>query len=312
LVLLEKKLITNLAGNNAIIEKIMGYIIHAGGKRLRPAVSFLFAKALNNGCLSSSHFSLGQALEMIHTATLMHDDVIDEAETRRGLLTVGKKWGDKTAIISGDYLLARSLMQLAGLKNNSVVKIFATAMNDVCEGEIQQNSQNGLISFDEYIEKSKRKTAALFAAGTQSAAVLTPNVNNLTVKAAGEYALNFGIAFQIVDDVLNFTSDKDETGKPAVVDFKNGIITAPVLFAIQEYEERGDLTLKNLVIKQSENEDEFNNCLNLILNSSGIQKAKELAFYYADLAKKSLDVIEDSIYKEALSDLTAYIIERRC
>src|SRR3989339_1916934 len=185
LAILEDKLAENLSGNNPVLNNIILYIIQAGGKRLRPAVSFLFAKALNKGYLSSNHFQLGQAVELIHTATLIHDDVIDETKIRRKKLTVNNKWNDKAAIIAGDYLLAKSLNKLASVKNFSVIEIFANIMGEICEGEVQQNSQNyQFVSLEEYIEKSKRKTPNLFVAGAQSAAILTQNVDNLIVKAA--------------------------------------------------------------------------------------------------------------------------------
>ena len=282
------------------------------GKRLRPAVSFLIAKSLNKGYLSSNHFQLGQAIELIHTATLVHDDILDETETRRNKLTVNKKWDNKTAIIAGDFLLSKSLIKLAAVKNYSVIEIFANIMSEICEGEIQQKLQNYQnISFDQYIEKSKRKTANLFIAGAECAAILTPEIDNLIIKSARDYALNFGIAFQIVDDILNFTSTEDEFGKPVGIDLKDGIVTAPVIFAIEEYEKKGDPTLSRLISQGFRNENDFKSALGMVLKSDGIEKAKDLAGYYADMANKSLAAIEDNQYKQTLKDLASYIIDRK-
>ncbi|EKE04617.1 MAG: solanesyl diphosphate synthase [uncultured bacterium] len=310
--LLEKKLIEDLSDNNPLLNKIVQYVIQAGGKRLRPAVSFLIAKSLNKGYLSSNHFQLGQAIELIHTATLVHDDILDETETRRNKLTVNKKWDNKTAIIAGDFLLSKSLIKLAAVKNYSVIEIFANIMSEICEGEIQQKLQNyQSISFDQYIEKSKRKTANLFIAGAECAAILTPEIDNLIIKSARDYALNFGIAFQIVDDILNFTSTEDEFGKPVGIDLRDGIVTAPVIFAIEEYEKKGDLTLSKLISQGFQNENDFKSALDLVLKSDGIEKAKDLAGYYADMANKSLAIIEDNQYKHTLKDLASYIIDRK-
>lgn len=310
--LLEKKLIEDLSDNNPLLNKIVQYVIQAGGKRLRPAVSFLIAKSLNKGYLSSNHFQLGQAIELIHTATLVHDDILDETETRRNRLTVNKKWDNKTAIIAGDFLLSKSLIKLAAVKNYSVIEIFANIMSEICEGEIQQKLQNYQnTSFDQYIEKSKRKTANLFIAGAECAAILTPEVDNLTIKSARDYALNFGIAFQIVDDILNFTSTEDEFGKPVGIDLKDGIVTAPVIFAIEEYEKNGDFTLSRLIKQEFQDENNFKSALDLVLKSNGIERAKDLACYYANIADKSLAAIEDNPYKQTLKDLASYIIDRK-
>lgn len=309
---LEKRLSENLTEKNPVLNQIVHYVFNAGGKRLRPAVCFLFGKALNKGYLSANHFQLGQALELIHTATLIHDDVIDETETRRNLPTVRKKWEDKIAVIAGDFLLSKSLTNLASVKNYSVIEIFANIMSEICEGEIQQNSQNyQFITMEEYIEKSKRKTANLFIAGAECAAILTIDADNLIIKAARDYALNFGIAFQIVDDILNFTSTEDELGKPIGIDLLDGIITAPVIFALEEYEKNGDFTLRNLIEQKLDGDKELNQATELIFRTNGIQKARELAASYADMAARSLDIIEDSMYKQALLDLAAYVINRK-
>jgi len=308
----DKKLIENLSCSSSALNEITKYVIESGGKRLRPAVTFLVAKALNRGILSSQHFQVGLALEMIHTATLIHDDVIDKAETRRGNKTVHNRWNDKIAIAAGDYLLAKALTRLTSTNNNLVINIFAKIMGEICEGEIEQNSQNyNFISIEQYIEKSSRKTAKLFVAGAESAAVLTLNSNNLIINAAKEYAINFGIAFQIVDDILNFTSDPEEMGKPVGSDLQNGILTAPVIFALQEYEEKKDFTLKNLITSRVKTESEFDAALKLVLNSQGIEKSRELAVAYANIAKNSLDVFEDNVYKKALLDLIFFILERK-
>jgi all-trans-nonaprenyl-diphosphate synthase len=309
---LEEKLIINLSGSNDTLNKITEYIIKSGGKRLRPAVTFLVAKALNNGLLASEHLHIGLALEMIHTATLIHDDVIDEAETRRNNKTIHKIWNDKIAIAAGDYLLAKALTQLVLPKNNMVIDIFAQVMGEICEGEIEQNSQNyKMITLEQYIEKSARKTAKLFVAGAQCAAIVTPGVNNCIINATKEFALNFGIAFQIIDDLLNFTSNQEEFGKPVGIDLQNGILTAPVIFALKEYENKGDDTLKKIIQNEIKDETEFNTALDLVLKSDGINQTKLLAGDYGNKAINSLATLPQNVYKNSLLDLTAFILERK-
>ena len=308
--LLETKLSESLVSGNSQLDEITKYVTKSGGKRLRPALVFLFARALNEGCLSQNHLFLGEAVEMMHTASLIHDDVIDDAETRRGFLTVGKKWNSRTAVIVGDFILARALTKLVAV-GGTAPEIFASTLNELCVGEIQQGSQKFKItSFEDYIKKSERKTAKLFAAGTECAAAITPGANNLIIKAVRDYSLNFGTAFQIMDDILNFTGSREKIGKPAGNDLKNGILTAPVLFALQEYEEKNDFTLKKLINNKFRGKKDFTLAMNLILKSDGIQKSEELAEYYINKAIEALDVTEDNIYKKSLIDLAVYTLKR--
>jgi len=307
---LEMKLSESLTSGNTRLDEIIGYVTKTGGKRLRPALVFLFAKALNNGFLSSNHFYLGEAVEMVHTASLIHDDVIDEAETRRGFLTVGKKWNYRTAVIVGDFILARSLTKLVSV-GGVATELFANTLNELCIGEIQQGDQKfKIISFEDYIKKSERKTAKLFVAGAECAAAITPGANNVIIKAVRDYSLNFGIAFQIMDDILNFTGSREKLGKPAGNDLKNGILTAPVLFALQEFEKNNDLTFKKLINNKLKGKKDFNLAMNLVLKSNGIQKSRDLAETYIEEAVKALDVMEDNICKTALIDLAVYTLKR--
>lgn len=307
---LEIKLSENLTSGNAQLDAITEYVIKTGGKRLRPALVFLFAKALNNGFLSSNHFYLGEAVEMVHTASLIHDDVIDEAETRRNFLTIGKKWNYRTAVIVGDFILARSLTKLVSV-GGIATELFANTLNELCIGEIQQGEQKfKIISFEDYIKKSERKTAKLFAAGAECAAAITPDSNNVIIKAVRDYSLNFGIAFQIMDDILNFTGSYKKVGKPDGNDLKNGILTAPVLFALEEFEKKNDSTLKKLINNKLKGNKDFNKAMNIVLNSNGIQKSRELTEYYIEEAVKALDVMENNIYKKALIDLAVYTLKR--
>jgi geranylgeranyl pyrophosphate synthase len=306
----DEKLMQSVSSDNEFLDNITGYIVNAGGKRLRPAVSFLFAKALNGGTVSLQHYALGQAVELIHTATLIHDDIIDNADTRRNKKTINSLWNEKTAVIAGDYLLAKALSKLAFIKSPIIVDVFANIMSDICTGEIQQISRkNNSVSIDEYIEKSKRKTAMLFIAAAESAAILTPGTNNETISAARNFALNYGIAFQITDDIINYSTG-EEAGKPALIDIKNGILTAPVLFALEEYEQKYDFELKEIIKKtDSENFDE-NRMIEIIKNSSGIAKTKELAKIYTEKAVKSLSVFEENKYTASLKNLAKYNLVR--
>jgi len=307
---LEIDLLESLSSGNMPFDEIVKHVVKAGGKRLRPAMVFLFARALNKGKLSKNQFFLAEALEMVHTASLVHDDVIDDAETRRGFLTVGKKWNYKTAVIIGDFILSRALTKLV-LVGGLATELFANTLNELCIGEIQQGDQKfKIISFEDYIKKSERKTAKLFVAGAECSAAITPDANNLINKAVREYALNFGIAFQIMDDILNFTGNQKIVGKPAGNDLKNGILTAPALFALEELEKNKDFSLKKLVNTKLKGQNDFNTAVNLIMKTNAIAKSKDLATSYIEKAVKSLDIMEDSEYKETLIDLAVYTLQR--
>ncbi|MEI7474033.1 MAG: polyprenyl synthetase family protein [bacterium] len=309
---LERKLIQELSGNNPFLNKITEHIIQAGGKRLRPALVFLFSKAFNGSFVSSNHLRLAIASELIHTATLIHDDIIDEADERRGIQTINSKWSDKAAVIAGDYLLAKSLKNLALTKNVNVIEIFSNILSEICEGEITQNSEKYQIPLlESYIEKSKRKTAMLFIACTEGSAVLSPNSNNLKIKTARDYALNFGIAFQIIDDVLNYMTQNNEADKPVGSDLFNGIITAPAIFAVEEYAEKGDFILKNLIENGLNSSEEFDLALELILNTQGINKSIKLAEEYSQKACQSIETLEENEIKQTLTDLAQFVINRK-
>jgi geranylgeranyl pyrophosphate synthase len=307
---LNSELIKSLVSGNPHLDDVINYVFKSGGKRLRPALVILFAKALNKGNLSSYHFQLAEVVEMIHTASLLHDDVVDNAETRRGILTAGKKWNSKTAVLSGDYILAGALEKLVTV-NSSVVKIYAETLSQLCQGEIfQENQSYKLISIEEYIKKSERKTARLFIAGVESVAITTQMINDNLIKASKDYALNYGIAFQIMDDIQNLVCDKNKTGKPAGLDLKNGIITAPVIFAVEEYEKNNENKLNNFIYTKFRKEKDLKEAVKLITNSSGIEKSLIMVDEYINKAVYSIFPLEDSKFKQALIDM-AFVVKER-
>ncbi|HSA06511.1 MAG TPA: polyprenyl synthetase family protein [Candidatus Gastranaerophilales bacterium] len=311
LLLLENNLRENMFSGNSELDKMVAYFFKSGGKRLRPAIIILYSRALNRGYLADENFRIAEAVEMIHTASLVHDDVIDEAETRRGFQTINKKWGSKLAVITGDYILSRALSKLTSV-GILAVEIFSQTLNALCIGEIMQKNQSfKVISMEEYINKSERKTAKLFMAGMECAASIMPETNNLVINIARGYSYNFGIAFQIMDDILNFTGDSKKLGKPAGNDLKHGIITAPVIFAVEEYDKTGDSTLKNLILAGLKTEKDFKKAVKLVIDSNGIQKAQVLAQDYSSKAVNCLANLKDSVYKQSLIDLANYSTNRK-
>ncbi len=307
---LEIFLLEYLSTDNIILNQITEYVLKSGGKRLRPAMCYLFCKLFNNGKIDGNNFKLGAALELIHIATLLHDDVIDEADFRRGIDTINKQWGNKTAILTGDFFLSQALKLLNSIQNNEVQNIFINVVEEVCSGEIQQNfSKFKNISINEYIEKSKRKTALLFVAGTKSTAILS-NINKKQIQIAENYAINTGMAFQIVDDILNITASAEATGKPNDLDLLNGILTAPVIYALDYYKKQNDNTLLALIDNKFQNKNDINTAINLILQTDGITKSKELAKSYIQQTCSELKLMQDNVYKYNLINLANFIIDR--
>jgi len=228
-----KKLIGTRHG---ILEAAAEHLFSAGGKRIRPAIVFLVSRAtMVDQEITPRHRRLAEITEMIHTASLVHDDIVDEAELRRNVPTVNNLFGNRIAVLAGDFLFAQSSWYLANLDNLEVVKLLSEVIRDFAEGEILQgvNRFDTSLSLETYIDKSYYKTASLIANSAKSACLLSGTsetiANNLY-----HYGRHLGLAFQIVDDILDFTGTTDVLGKPAGSDLISGNLTAPVLYALEE------------------------------------------------------------------------------
>ena len=232
------------------LKEIASYYFDAQGKAFRPMIVVLIARALNHhagGCsdLLEPQRVVAMVTEMIHTASLVHDDVIDMADTRRGKPSVNVIWGPKKAILAGDYILSRSSQMLARLRNEEVIHIISQVLLDLVQGEFMQmgSKESENERFSHYIHKSFKKTASLIAYTCKAVALLSGNGKQLE-EAAFQYGRNLGIAFQLVDDLLDFVSRQAELGKPAAADLKLGLATAPVLFACDKFPELNLLILR--------------------------------------------------------------------
>lgn len=309
LMLLEENLTEKLPTKSKMLQEIVRYIINAGGKRFRPALCLLVAKSTGN--ITEKHITLGELTELIHTASLIHDDIIDSARLRRGKETINSLWNDKISVITGDFLFAQASIRLGILENSEIVKIYAQVLSDLCDGEIEQYSYkfNSNISWEYYIHKSTTKTASLFAAACKSAAILN-NIDENLIKKVESYGNHLGIAFQIVDDILDFTSNKDKLGKEIGTDLKQGIITAPTLFALNSPDKRAD-QLKNLIENQfNGDENESQKAIRLVFELGGPEKAKQLANEYIRKAKENLDFVTDIDLIPELEQASDYILNR--
>ena len=235
---LNNRLLNEISPDSHSLCSILQNIFSAGGKRLRPAISFLLFGALkrNREPLHANSedklFLIAEIAELIHTASLVHDDIIDNSLIRRGAPTTNSKWDNAITVISGDFMFARAAVNLARVNLNRIVEIFAVVLENLCSGEIRQVEQkyNTETTWDYYLMKTYNKTASLFEASAESINELF-ELSEQEQKAIATYGRNLGMAFQIIDDILDFTSDEETLGKPAGADIKEGQINIPLLYA---------------------------------------------------------------------------------
>lgn len=297
-----------LVGNrHPILFMAAEHLFGAGGKRIRPAIVLLISRAtMLEKDITLRHRRLAEITEMIHTASLVHDDVVDEAQMRRGVPTVHSLFGNRIAVLAGDFLFAQSSWYLANLDNLEVVKLLSEVIMDLATGEIQQgiNCFDNGISIETYLKKSYYKTASLIANSSKAAGLLS-DVSPEIADHLYNYGRHVGLAFQIVDDILDFTSTTDTLGKPAGSDLKSGNLTAPVLFALEEQP-----FLETLIERKFAEAGDLEQALKLIDESQGIQQARELAAYHAQLAVEHLQVLAPSESREALVNIADYVLSR--
>lgn len=310
LIQLNKNLKKMVSAKHPILYAAAEHLFDAGGKRIRPAIILLISKAtLENNIQESiipEHKRLAEITEIIHTASLVHDDVIDDCEKRRGIDTVHNKFNTKIAVLAGDFLFAQSSWYLANLNNVEVVKTISKVITDFAEGEVRQ----GVVNFDyttsinDYIEKSFYKTASLIAAGCQGAAMLS-KCDQVTQKQLYLYGKHLGLAFQIIDDILDIIGSSAILGKPAGLDLKNGNLTAPLFFALEE-----NISLCQFIDREFQNSDDIETTLQIIKTTNAIQKAKDLAEEHIQIAQNIIYNLTKNEATKNLLLINNYIVNR--
>lgn len=283
------------------------HLFGAGGKRIRPAIVLLLSRAtVMEADIPARHFRLAEITEMIHTASLVHDDVVDESSLRRGVPTVHSSFNNRVAVLAGDFLFAQSSWHLANLDNLTVVKLLSRVIMDLAEGEIQQglNRFDTTISIDAYLMKSYYKTASLIANSCKSVGVLSQTSDTLA-EALYQYGRNLGLAFQIVDDILDFTGSEEVLGKPAGSDLLSGNLTAPVLYAMEETS-----YLTPLIEREFAQDGDFDEAIALVKASRGIDRSRDLAAQHIEQALENLKDLPQSEPKRALEALSSYVLSR--
>lgn len=292
-----------------VLRDMCYYYFDATGKSIRPKIVFLMARACNKSVnnnessfVSREQRKIAMITEMIHTGSLIHDDVVDVSNTRRGKDTVNKVWGERNAILAGNYVLSRSSHLLASISNTEVVKYISTIIDDLVRGELMQISPS--TTFDHYLKKTYLKTASLIANSCKSAALLS-RMNEDEIEAMYQYGRNVGIAFQLIDDLLDFSQSADDLGKPANADLRLGVTTAPVLFAAEKHP-----FLNDLILRRFNEPGDVERTLEAVKNSDGLEGTRLLATQYSIDAKRYLTSLQDSEEKEALSSIATAVVER--
>lgn len=290
-----------------LVRQIAEYIIGSGGKRLRPALVLLAAGAL--GYRGPHHHELAAVVEFIHTATLLHDDVVDESELRRGRQTANAEFGNAASVLVGDFLYSRAFQMMVGVNSMRVMRVLADATNTIAEGEVLQllNAHNASIGEEAYLDVVRRKTAKLFEAAAQIGAVLgeaKPEVE----EGLSTYGRHLGTAFQLIDDVLDYSGDAAETGKNLGDDLNEGKPTLPLIRVMQKGSE-ADAALVRRAIEEG-GRDGFESVLAAIRNTDALAYAHASAREEARLACDALSSLENSNYKQSLLELARFAVER--
>ncbi len=292
----------NLQSDIELINEIGAYIIEGGGKRLRPMLLILAAKSC--GDINDNHINAAAIIEFIHTATLLHDDVIDMSAMRRGRDTANTLWGDQAAVLVGDFLYSRAFQMMVKIGDMRVMQILADATNTIAEGEVLQlmNCKNIDVSIDSCFEVIKRKTAKLFQAAGELGALLG-NATKEKQQAMADYGMHLGIAFQLIDDVLDYSASEDDLGKRIGDDIAEGKVTLPLVYALEECTPENRLVITQ-AIEGEPNEADIATVAKIVKGSNAILTTKAMAQEQIQLAKKALEIIEDSEAKKVL-DLVA-------
>ena len=287
--------------------ELLRHSLQGGGKRIRPVLTLLSGRLFDYNL--ESVLPMAVAVELMHTATLVHDDSIDHSDVRRGRPTINKIWGEEIAILLGDYLFARAGEFATDTGNLYVVKLFTQTLEIISSGEINQSYHafNLAQTRQQYVDRIASKTASLFTLSTESGAILSGALP-ASVEVLRAYGYNLGVAFQIVDDIMDFISTEDEMGKPIGSDLAQGTLTLPGMMVLERYPE--DNPVKRLFETREENEN-VKQAIEMVRNSSIVSDCYQVAQEYVSSACQNLEKLPDSGGRRMLAELASYVVERR-
>ncbi len=310
LMLVEEKIKSKLDSNVELVKKMTDYHLNTGGKRLR-ALLTLGSSKLCGYTKGTRDINLAACVELIHAATLMHDDVIDNGSIRRGKKTPNKIWGNHSSVLAGDYLLSRCFEMMVEDGNIEVLKLLSSTSSIIAQGEILQLQHRGEVDMLEetYLKIISSKTAELFAAATKVGAILS-EMKTKEKEALEFYGRNLGLTFQIADDTLDYNSELKIFGKNIGQDFYEGKITLPIILLFQKANKDEKETLKKTFAKEERNQNDLNYTLSLIKKYDIINSCYQKAKHYINLSSNSLSVFKDSEEKNILENLTSFSLSR--
>ena len=299
---------SQLKSDVALINQLGMYIVNSGGKRIRPMLTVLAAKAL--GYQGDKHHTLAAIIEFIHTATLLHDDVVDESTMRRGKETANAVFGNQASVLVGDFLYTRSFQMMVTLESMRVMNILADATNTISEGEVLQlmNCNDPDTTEQSYFDVIYGKTARLFEAATQLAAIIA-GADEQIEKAMQLYGMHLGTAFQLIDDVMDYSSDADDMGKNVGDDLAEGKPTLPLLYAMWNGNEEQAALIKD-AIENTNGMEHFDNIMNALHETKALEYVTKKAESEADKAIMALEAIQDNEFKQALIGLAHTAVNR--
>jgi octaprenyl-diphosphate synthase len=301
-----------LASDVVLVNQVAEYIIHSGGKRVRPLLATLVGKACSQSSTSHSDAQLActaAIVEFIHTATLLHDDVVDGSALRRGRDTANAVWGDQASVLVGDYLYSRAFEMMVELDSMRVMDVMASATNKIAEGEVLQlmNTNDPDTTETRYLEVIYRKTAKLFEAGARIAAIIA-GVSSAQENAMADYGKHLGTAFQLVDDALDYSASSAEMGKNLGDDLAEGKPTLPLIHALKHAAPEQQSLIRNAI--ENGGLDAIEHITQIIESTGGLAYTHRLARRETDLAVAALSALPESAYKTALRDLAEFAVNR--
>jgi octaprenyl-diphosphate synthase len=301
-------LINRLNSNVELINQMSHYIIYSGGKRIRPLLLLLCARATSYS--GKDHHAMAVVIELIHTATLLHDDVVDESATRRGQNTANELWGNAPSVLVGDFLYSRAFEIMVEPNSMEIMRLLSKATNQISEGEVLQllNLRNAKVSRSEYFEVIEQKTACLFKAACQIAGILSESSEEL-ITALGSFGMHLGNAFQIIDDNLDYESDSSMIGKEIGDDLSEGKVTLPMIYALEQTTGKENKILTNAITEADASN--IDNIVDILVNVNAFEFSRNVAKDESIKALNSLKVIPESNYRSALKLLCELSLERQ-
>jgi octaprenyl-diphosphate synthase len=300
----------NLGSGVPIITDIGEYLRRSGGKRFRAKLLLLASRLC--GYDGTLHVQMASLIEFVHTATLLHDDVVDRAQLRRGIKSANTIWGDQACVLVGDFLFTKSFSLMVNTGNWKILQIVSEATTLMAEGELAELIKTNDVDLreEDYLSIIRRKTAYLISAATQIGAILA-GISNEKEKALAEFGMGLGIAFQLIDDLLDYTSREEEFGKKIGIDLQEGKITLPLILALTRCTEAERMSIRNKVESRPLTERAFFEVVKIINRYGGIEDTRARAQGYVDRAKERLNLFPPSIERKALDAMADYILERK-